>query len=75
MLTSWHAFWHATEPYLFAVGSLAFLVLIVRGLFKGFTATKFSKVYRAESPISFWFFVIFNLLLGVALVGAGLASF
>jgi hypothetical protein len=68
-------FWHAIEPYLLTVGGLAFLGLIVRGLFRGFTATKLSKVYRAESPISFWFFVILNLLLGIAVVGAGIASF
>lgn len=73
MLTTMHAFWHAIEPYVFTFGALAFLVSIVRGMRRAFTATKVSKVYRAESPISFWFFVGLNLILGIAILTLGLS--
>jgi len=76
MLNSWHAFWHAIEPYVFTFGGLAFLVLIVRGILKGVIAAKYGgKIYRTKEPIQFWFFAIFNLILGAALVATGVASF
>ena len=76
MLNSWHAFWHVIEPYVLTFGGLAFLVLIIRGMLKGVTAAKFGgKIYRTTEPIQFWFFAIVNLILGVALVAAGIASF
>jgi hypothetical protein len=76
MLTVWHSLWHAIEPYFFTFGGLAFLVVIARGIVRGETSIRYGgRVYRAESPISFWFFVVLNLLLGLALVGLGIASF
>ena len=68
--------WHAIEPYFLTFGGFAFLVLIVRTACKGVTSARYGgKIYRAESPFSFWFFVVLNLILGFALVGAGIASF
>jgi hypothetical protein len=68
--------WHAIEPYFFTLGGVAFLVVIARGIVKGETASRYGgRVYRAESPISFWLLVVLNLLLSVALVGVGIASF
>jgi hypothetical protein len=76
MLDSWHAFWHAIEPYVYTFGGSAFLVLIVRGMLKGVTAAKFGgRIYRTKEPLQFWFFAIVNLILGAALVLAGIASF
>jgi hypothetical protein len=65
MLTSWHAFWHTIEPYYFALLSVFFLVFVVHGLFTGVTYLRGAKVYRAESPISYWFTIVFALLWGV----------
>ena len=76
MLAGLYAFWHVSKTSLLTLGGVAFLVLIVRGASKGKTPTRYGgMVYRAESPLSFWFFVVLSLLLGIALVGAGVASF
>jgi lipid-A-disaccharide synthase-like uncharacterized protein len=73
MLSSWHKLWNATEAYLLTLGGLAFLVLVVRWALKGVTATKYSTVNRADSPIAFWFFVVLNGVLGLSLFAGGLA--
>jgi len=76
MLNFWHALWRAIEPYVFIFGGVAFLVLIVRGLLRGETAAKVGgKIYRSKQPVWFWFFAVFNLILGVAIVAIGIASF
>jgi hypothetical protein len=68
--------WHSIEPYALTTAGVAFLILVARGIVKGETASRYGgKIYRAESPISFWVFVALNLLLGIALLGAGIAGF
>jgi hypothetical protein len=68
--------WHSIKPYFLTIAGLFFLLLVARGMVRGETASRYGgKIYRAESPISFWFFFALNLILGIALVGAGIASF
>ncbi len=76
MLAGLHALWHAFKASLLTIGGLAFLVLIARGISRGETPLRYGGiVYRAKSPISFWFFVVLSLLLGFAVLGAGISSF
>lgn len=73
MLTSWHAFWHAIEPYFFTLVGLFFLVFTGLGLFTRVTYFKGSKIYRAETPIAYWFSIVFAFLWGVIAISAGIA--
>lgn len=73
MQTSWHVFWNAVGPYVLTLSGLAFLVLIARQALKGVTGTRYSKVHRTNSPISFWFFLALNILLGCCLLLGGVA--
>jgi hypothetical protein len=68
--------WHAIAPYFLVFGGFAFLILVVRKANQGVTSARYGgKIYRAKSPFCFWLFVALNLILGVALVAAGVASF
>ena len=68
--------WHATARYILIFGGFAFLILTVREASQGVTSARYGGlIYRAKSPFSFWFFVVLNLILGVAIVGVGVGSF
>ena len=67
MLADLYTFWRVLKAILLTLGGVAFVVLIVRGASKGKTPIRFGgMVYRPESPVSFWFFVVFSLFLGAA---------
>lgn len=76
MLALLTATWHVLKASVLTLGGVAFLVLIVRGAFRGETPLRYGgMVCRAQSPLSFWFFVVLSMLLGMELVAAGISSF